>query len=228
MSTVVENESANVATRKPIESGEAQSSETYTLHNEPGGVPEKLGEAVDAEPKSHRSVESKEKAEKRKRHHDEWLQALYQRVRNQIEDGHYRRALRDLNHHFSSDPVLMNARGVCLLRLRKARAARNVLGRTLDTIEDFYDEPVDPDLYEALQINFATSQFMTGQITEGEASLDEIGLERNATVILLRELAAGCRERHTWWRRLLRGIGFKHVGAVHLEFQPGILPTVRT
>lgn len=128
---------------------------------------------------------------------------ILNKVLRLADAGDYQAALgllRDSNRQ----PLLRNARGVCLLRL----------GRIDDAVRVFRDlvlQPgctwMRPELPVEFKLNFATALFLSGRPSGSLEMLAEIRDEQHPTVILLRAEIRKWESTLTWWQRLNWRIG---------------------
>jgi hypothetical protein len=128
-------------------------------------------------------------------------------------------ALVALNGSAVVSPWVENARGVCLLRLGRARQAVDVLrGLVFDTTRMGFRPDADP-VFEA---NYATSLLLAGNADSFEGILGGIRDRRHPAVVKLADAVRRWRASFTWgeWLRACFG------GAARplvLDFPPGDL-----
>lgn len=142
------------------------------------------------------------------------------RVQRLLESGRSKNALELVNAKSSADPVLKNARGVCLLRLHQADAAVRVFR---ELCLDSSGVILRSDVPVFVKTNFATALLMSGKVSGCVDVLSEIGDERDERVQQLRGAIRGWVSGLPFWRRVLWRLGVEPKKRVTLTFDPGEL-----
>lgn len=142
------------------------------------------------------------------------------RVRKLLNAGRVKNALEVVNAKSSADPMLKNARGVCLLRLQQADAAVRVFR---ELCLDSSGVILRSDVPVFVKTNFATALLMSGTVSGCVDVLSEIGDERDERVQQLRGAIRAWVSGLPFWRRVLWRLGVEPKKRVTLAFDPGEL-----
>jgi hypothetical protein len=146
---------------------------------------------------------------------DEILQSVQQMASLQ----HYDKAI-DLLNAAGRERQLLNAKGVCLMRL----------GRFQDAMRLYYSLVLSPgctwtrpDVPLVYKTNYATALVLGGNLSGCLAILAELNAEQNPTVRRLRGAIKAWESRLTFWQKLNWRFGrIEPAGcAVTVDFEPG-------
>jgi hypothetical protein len=140
---------------------------------------------------------------------------LLNRVKDLLDSDKPQEALNVLSRDDSE--WARNARGVCYLRLGDPRTAVEVL-RGLVVARHLSLKPEAPTQFKT---NFATALLLSGNISGGISTLDEIRDEADPTVQKLRAAIQRWKGSMTFWQRMSWGMGGEPPFPLPLDFAPG-------
>ena len=129
-------------------------------------------------------------------------------------------ALEHLRHSVPDDPLLGNARGVCLMRLGRVRSAIELYRSFLLDEGTLILKSGLPTVFLA---NYATALLLDENLDGCLTLLDEASDESHPSVARLRKAVATWRSGLRWWERLQFALYGLVPHAVALDFAPGEL-----
>ncbi len=147
------------------------------------------------------------------------LETLLARANQLLDSGQPEDALRLLAPCHDS-PAVLNARGVCLLRLGSVAAALPMFRQVVFPAGAF---SIPNDIPSPYQANYVTALLLMGNLSAGIDLLVEIPDHYHPAVRLLDLAVARWRKSLPWWRRLMLPLGFYPETSIPLDFPPGNL-----
>lgn len=148
------------------------------------------------------------------------LNDLMGRVDTMLQAGQAEAALHMLDSAGQSGPAIRNARGVCLLRLKRWEAAHKLFRELA-----FRDQPfiIPEGTPTVIRANYVTSMLCMGNTGVGLDLLGEIPDRQHPYVQKLQGAGKAWLKSLPWWRRVLQAIGVCPDAAINLGFPPGEL-----
>jgi hypothetical protein len=141
------------------------------------------------------------------------------KIRNQVQEflgtGRPEEAIKLLSRDDSA--WSRNARGVCFLRLGQTGSAVEIL-RGLVIAGNLNLKPEVPILFKT---NFATALLLSGNISGGEGTLDDIRDEQHQEVHRLRTAIQKWKSGMTLWQKLAWWLGSKPYRPFEVDWAPG-------
>lgn len=150
---------------------------------------------------------------------------LMQSVARLLDDNHPDQALRALDSHRDTDPMLVDARGVCLMRLGRIREAITLYRKLVLADNDVTFDLRQPTTFLT---NFATALLLDRNVRGCLDLLFQIGDEGHPTVLRLREALRRWKAGLSRWHRLLLTVYGEVKRPIVLGFPPGELAALET
>lgn len=144
---------------------------------------------------------------------------LLHRVETLLDTGRAAEAF-DLLRPATSDPVLKNARGVCLLRMGQPGLALRVYRELCLTGGGIV---VRPDAPAVWKVNYANALLMDGNVAGCVGILNDLGEAEHPLLGQLRAAVAKWESELSLWQRLAWRLGTQPSRPVTLDFAPGAL-----
>ncbi|MCA9174863.1 MAG: hypothetical protein KDB14_10310 [Planctomycetales bacterium] len=135
-----------------------------------------------------------------------------------VEAGELEQALKRLTKESSCSPDVLNARGVCLLRLGRTADAIRVLRSFVLAPGCTCMRPELPVIYRA---NFATSLLLGGLALGVRYTLAEFAEKDHPSVVRLRDAMRRWEQGLSWWQRLGWRCGLAPAVPIAIDFVPG-------
>ena len=145
-------------------------------------------------------------------------QILVDRAIQFAEAGQSEKALQVLSNSHSASQEVLNARGVCLLRLARAEDALRVFRSLVLSAGGIWMKPELPVIYRS---NFATSLLLRGNYLGVRQTLSEIPERTHPSVVRLLNSVSRWENSLTWWQRLGWRVGLAPDVPIKLDFSPG-------
>lgn len=143
---------------------------------------------------------------------------VLQRAVQSIEAGHFDKAFNQLASLGSVSHEVVNARGVCLMRMGKARQAVDLFRSLVLQSGCMWMRPEVPVV---CKINFATALLLDGHPRGGVAILAEVNEPQNPDVQQLKAAIRRWVKGLSWWNKLNWWTGVDLHEVVPLDFSPG-------
>ncbi|MEZ6039293.1 MAG: tetratricopeptide repeat protein [Planctomycetaceae bacterium] len=141
------------------------------------------------------------------------------------ESGRYEEALRIAADAVEQSPDLRNVRGVCLMRMGRAREAVQLYRSYILAPNCTW---MRTDLPVIHRTNFATALMLAGLTLGGRDSLSEIREVDHPSVVRLKQSLAEWQRKLAWWQRIWFRMGIAPEIPVEIRFIPGDLVDVAT
>lgn len=138
------------------------------------------------------------------RAHEDRTASLLEKVDQLLTAGKADEAFNMLNSHESGDPLLRNARGVCLLRMGQAELAVRTFRQLCLASNGIVMRSDVPITYKT---NFATALLMNQRISGALEVINEIRNESHPAVQRLRQILADWEKELSAWQRILWQFG---------------------
>jgi hypothetical protein len=143
---------------------------------------------------------------------------LLGQVEGQLEAEGPGKALESLDRARAAGPWVVNARGVCLMRMGEHQRALELFRALVQDGAGVRDDA--PTVFKA---NYATAQLLTGNLTGCVVTLGQARDEAHPSVRRLREALGRWRRGLPFWQRVGSFLGFDPGAPVELGFPPGDL-----
>lgn len=144
---------------------------------------------------------------------------LLNKVRSMLDAGRAEEAF-NLLRPATSDPILKNARGVCLMRMGQPALAVRVYREICLSPGGISLRPEVPVVFKT---NFATALMLDGNIAGGVSTLSEIGDPELPQVQALKQQVSRWVSQLSLWQRLLWWLGADPKHPIDLGPTPGDL-----
>jgi hypothetical protein len=141
-------------------------------------------------------------------------------VRELLEEGRPEAALERIRRSGLSSPWLVNAAGVCQLRLGNAKASVDTFRGLVLAAGGLV---LRDDVPAVFKVNFATALLADGNLSGGLRALDEIRQEGHPAVREIRAAVRRWEDGMTFWQRLRWYAGGRPPLPLVLDFAPGHL-----
>ena len=147
------------------------------------------------------------------------LPLLLQQVDGLLRAGNAEKALHLVRGCGMSSPWLINALGVCQLRLGNAKPALEIYRRLVLELGGTH---LRTDVPAVFRINFAQALLSTGHVEGCLSALDEVATDHPAAA-RIRGAVARWEDSLTFWERLQWHLGGEPARPVLLDYPPGDL-----
>jgi len=147
-------------------------------------------------------------------------QAVLLRVKQMLSQGQAEQALDLLNRSGGDSPAVRNARGVCLLRMGKLDAAKNIFRDLVFPDGALAIPQRTPTVFRT---NYITALLLLDNLITGISLLYQIRDETHPEVINLKFVIREWKRTFPWWRRLPMLIGYYPARSLRLGSEPGRL-----
>ncbi|MCA9038779.1 MAG: hypothetical protein KDA65_00390 [Planctomycetaceae bacterium] len=146
------------------------------------------------------------------------IQDRIQRVASLVDSGHYQDALHMLSSGNTTLPEIRNARGVCLMRMKRYRESLDLFKSLVIPLNCTWMRPELPVIYRA---NLVTALILA-QLPQGaHLALLEIQEQDHPSIIRLRQVMERWISQLSWPKWLQWKYGFDINEPISLDFPPG-------
>ncbi|MEX0703838.1 MAG: hypothetical protein WD069_17195 [Planctomycetales bacterium] len=144
--------------------------------------------------------------------------ATLKKIQALVEQERHQEAFDLSNRNSTADPMIKNARGVCLMRMRQSAQAVRVF-RELNLMGGGIT--LRPDVPAIFKTNYATALFLSGNVAGCCDVLHELRNHPHPRVAELREEIAKWKRGLSLLQRLGWGLGVQPDRPVTADFVPG-------
>ncbi len=145
---------------------------------------------------------------------------VLERAQALLDEARPEAALKLLPSVAPESPALMNARGVCLLRMGRRHDALRLFREIAMPAGSFSVPNGTPTVF---QVNYATALLLAGSLPAAMEMIEEIPDKTHPALVQLAGAVRRWKRSLPWWSRMLLAVGLYPDAGPALDFPPGSL-----